>query len=284
MSKWAFILIASSSCLLASCGNSAYTGTSIQANSDGKDAKKPPPPTNLTASELAYQLTLFPIVSEHCQSCHSTVQAPFFAKDDLVAAHSISLSNELVTLDKPSTSRLYLKVLNFHNCWSGNCSDDAEDILTAIQSWAEALSVELVENDKYVTGNLVVPASLVNMGASEMLEFSLSGIDDSVPSDAILQLKIERFSLDSYRIKDLKMHSSQALAVNSVSILINAADSQVGGVFKQVDTIVPANVLSSLSDGSQFASVGFNLPQGTGGPSVDEISVQFESIATPDSL
>ncbi|NCN95860.1 MAG: hypothetical protein GW917_04010, partial [Bdellovibrionales bacterium] len=222
--------------------------------------------------------------SEHCQSCHSTIQAPFFAKDDLVAAHSISLSNELVTLNQPSTSKLYLKVLYIHNCWSGNCSDDAEVILTSIQSWAEALNVEPVEKDEYITGSLVVPAILVNIGTNETLEFSLNGVAPSVPSDSILQLTIERFSEDSYRIKELKMQSSQSLAVKSLSIIINRADSQVNGVFKQIDTIIPANILTSLSDGSQFALVGFNLPQATGGPSIDEISVQFESIATPDSL
>ncbi|MBD66905.1 MAG: hypothetical protein CME62_17010 [Halobacteriovoraceae bacterium] len=91
-----------------------------------------------SASEIAFGTHLHGIFKANCSSCHGDQSA--FSRhgaSDRYIAFSATTGNKLVDLDNPSDSRVIDKIAFGHNCWSGNCSQDAADIKAAIEDWAE---------------------------------------------------------------------------------------------------------------------------------------------------
>lgn len=87
-------------------------------------------------SVVAFSQTVYPIVQQNCVKCHTSTMSPFFAHPDVTQAHSNVLTAFKVDLNAPANSRLYQRLKDdLHNCW-GDCSSNAQEMLSAIKLWA----------------------------------------------------------------------------------------------------------------------------------------------------
>jgi hypothetical protein len=87
----------------------------------------------------------------NCGRCHSseagTPISPYFGSGDMNESYDAAKSK--INLDVPEESRFVIRLgEEFHNCWSGNCDDDAQDILDAIIAFAGPLPTDEVNSDE----------------------------------------------------------------------------------------------------------------------------------------
>ena len=103
----------------------------------GGAKKTTPPPAAQVTSASIFSTTLRPLIQANCAACHGTLQVPFFGSADLNTAHDILISQVLVSLAAPATSRLVIKIQGGH---SGIDPALATQIQTQIQSWSTLLA------------------------------------------------------------------------------------------------------------------------------------------------
>ena len=129
----------------------------------------PPPPVEdpaITDQEV-FQLfadNVYPIVEENCGSCHGAAVQPFFASGDAEASYQAILESAKIDAENPDLSRIYLRVAEeSHNCWN-NCSEDAVELLEAIEVWAEGAKVMGEENEEVTldTNSLALASGIVS--------------------------------------------------------------------------------------------------------------------------
>jgi len=106
-----------------------------------------------------------PILAPYCSTCHSSESAnaiqPYFADPDVSVAYEAAKSK--MDLDTPGNSRFVLRLGNeFHNCWTSNCSSDADVMRTAIATYSGL-----------ITATVVDPA-LVTSGAIRLVDGTLA--------------------------------------------------------------------------------------------------------------
>ncbi len=117
-----------------------------------------------------------PYLRPFCADCHSpngrTPQQPYFASNDVEAAYAAVKSK--INLSSPSASRIVVRLREeSHNCWSGNCRQDAqamEDAITALAAQATPVAV----NTDWVVSNAVV------LGADGVVASSGGRIDTNL--------------------------------------------------------------------------------------------------------
>lgn len=90
-----------------------------------------------------------PYLANHCAGCHSEAgspsQQPYFASSDIDVAYTAAKSK--MDLNNPENSRFVRKLAQEnHNCWSGNCAQDAEDLRQAIEDFANTITATTVES------------------------------------------------------------------------------------------------------------------------------------------
>ena len=133
---------------------------------------------NFPADYTSFENTIYPILVANCSGCHSPVgtagrQQPYFAYDDgdastiddvissyEAAQPKIDLNDGDITPVNTSTldlfntnfvSRLYEKdpddptIIVGHNCWSGNCENDALEMATAVWNFANGITPTVVD-------------------------------------------------------------------------------------------------------------------------------------------
>jgi len=138
----------------ASASGNAGTGTQIQLVAPTNDKVIAGMPIKTFPVDTAgFKSTLYDPILHHqnpqyCARCHSpsaaTPQKPYFASDDINEAYSEVKSK--INLDTPSLSRLYVRLHDEgHNCWSGNCSADAQTMLNALNAFAGQAQVTVVD-------------------------------------------------------------------------------------------------------------------------------------------
>lgn len=101
--------------------------------------------------------TIWPLVrgAGNCVRCHSstatTPQAPFFASTNVDEAYAAARTkinlddNSSVDLDD-AKSRLVVRLRDeFHNCWTGNCANDAGAMFTQIQAFVDGTPITQVD-------------------------------------------------------------------------------------------------------------------------------------------
>lgn len=96
---------------------------------------------NATNAE-AFVQTLYPLLTQNCASCHSSVGtiAPFIADADPTIALNESLSR--IDLIQPASSRIPSKVVTeSHACWTIDCAADALALQSAIEMWASLVNI-----------------------------------------------------------------------------------------------------------------------------------------------
>ncbi|ACE85564.1 putative lipoprotein [Cellvibrio japonicus Ueda107] len=101
-----------------------------------------------------FAATVYPLLTQYCAGCHSessaTRQQPYLASQDVAVAYQASRSK--IRLDNPSQSRLVQRLrADSHNCWSGNCANDANEMQSAIQAFANGIPEVEVDPDLVVS-------------------------------------------------------------------------------------------------------------------------------------
>ncbi|MEM1433681.1 MAG: LamG domain-containing protein [Pseudomonadota bacterium] len=109
---------------------------------DPGESKNFPVDTGLFAS------TVYPLLNTYCAQCHSDTaaiaQAPFIASDDIDVAYAAAQAR--MNLELPENSRFVLRLgSEFHNCWTQSCSDDADEMLAAIQAFSDAITPDQID-------------------------------------------------------------------------------------------------------------------------------------------
>lgn len=94
--------------------------------------------------------TVYPLLTQHCERCHSenarVPQSPFFASANVDTAYSAAKSK--IDLNTPADSRFVVRLRDeFHNCWTSNCTANANTMLAAINSFANDDSMDPQEID-----------------------------------------------------------------------------------------------------------------------------------------
>jgi hypothetical protein len=94
-------------------------------------------------SRRAFEATVYPLLDANCSGCHSTLntsasgaQAPVHSDSDAALAHEYALTR--VNFRNPEESKLVVRmVIDRHNCFGDTCADAGEQMLAAVEAWAE---------------------------------------------------------------------------------------------------------------------------------------------------
>ena len=139
-------------------GDSVSAGRAIEL--EAPPIKTPGDSKSFPDSPGLFASTIHPLLVAHCADCHTesapTPQAPFVSNADVNAAYIAS--RDKIDLDTPANSRLVVRLRQeFHNCWSADCQDDADDMEAAIVAFSD--SIPLTEVDP-----LLVLSKSLNLG------------------------------------------------------------------------------------------------------------------------
>ena len=92
-----------------------------------------------------------PYLREYCSDCHSTdadparQQTPFHS--DVNVAVAFDNAKPKIDLDAPENSQLVVRLTEGHNCWSADCSNDAQEMEDAIRAYAGLIEPTTVTPD-----------------------------------------------------------------------------------------------------------------------------------------
>ncbi len=115
--------------------------------------------------------TVHNLLVTHCSRCHdetsTTPQAPFFASSDVSVAYEAAKAK--IDLDTPANSRLVVRLRNeFHNCWSGDCQNDANVMESAIQAFTGLVPVNAVDSTLVISKALKLTDGIIASGGSRV--------------------------------------------------------------------------------------------------------------------
>lgn len=113
----------------------------------------------LPADPGAFATTVYPLLEEHCSSCHAptapTRQQPYVGSASLVQAYEASRSR--MRLDAPAASRLVQRLADDgHNCWANNCEASASAMSAAIAAFADSIEPTEVDPDLIISRALML--------------------------------------------------------------------------------------------------------------------------------
>ncbi len=150
--------------------------------------------------------TVYPLLSAYCAGCHaessSIPQAPYFSSGDVSAAYDAVKNSQKIDLDTPANSRLVVRLRSgFHNCWSGDCQNDADEMEARIIDLANGSITDQVDENLVISKALTLPEGVVASGGSRydedviaLYEFKTGADDmvyDSSGVDPALHLRLE---------------------------------------------------------------------------------------------
>jgi hypothetical protein len=249
-----------------------------------------PEETKLNGASLEFSTTLYPLLSDHCSSCHSTVQAPFFAivNDPLTSYNNVS-AGQYVDSTTPENSKIVLKVAGNHNCWSGNCTNDSNALLAVIKKWFSSNPASTPpppssnngELPTIITAEVIIPVAGATV-AGNILTFSLANVGTGLPADASLQITAKQFDANNYSITKLQIKSSVALAISQVQVILNGKEI-ANDAFQTVDwttsPFLSNSAYKDVSPASVVTPIGYNGGAGIGG---DKLRVGFKILTNYD--
>lgn len=260
--------------LLVGCGGSVSFPT--QSNSAT---------TGLSESALHFSNTVHPILSQRCAQCHGVNQPPLIAFSNNISKSYDNLMAVpgLVDFITPDNSRIVQRVRGGHNCW-GNCADNADDLLTAIQNWKD-LDSPSSTSAAIQTPAQTIPSTITTTTTANMT-YNLTGLAPGIPSDAKLIVTIKKFDNFTYLVTNPRVTTTVSFYLRSLSLLINGVDARPGSTYSLIDATVPVSSTNSpyrLSTSSLLINIGLGLPvdssgQPTGGPGVDSLALGFAEL------
>lgn len=155
--------------IMAWAGGVIGTGNVIQLDApplyDPSDSKSFP----VDSSQFA--ATVHPLLTDNCSGCHvdsaPNAQSPFFADADPDVAYIAAQSK--MDLDNPANSRFVVRLRDeFHNCWTNNCLDDADDMEAAITAFADLVPLTQIDPLLVTSKALTLPEGIVASGGSRI--------------------------------------------------------------------------------------------------------------------
>ena len=171
--------------------------------------------SNSVASVDAFAQTLHPLTKQRCVACHGSFQQPLHAVSDPQQAHDAIINAFKVNFTNPSSSRMYLKLRDeAHNCWS-DCTQNANEILTAINSWKDLLDSS---NNPQDSGNNQGTTFVTDESQTveQMIDMS------SQNQNGTIQLAIDTATLKAPMVKGQEGENSYIWVVNNnVGVLAN---------------------------------------------------------------
>jgi hypothetical protein len=208
---------------------------------------------NFPADTAAFEATVYPVLVANCAGCHSsesaTAQQPYFADPDVVAAYDAAKPK--INLDTPANSRMVIRLRSeFHNCWSGDCSADAQVMENAIATFAGGISPTTVDPNlvtskalRLVDGTLAAGGNRFEDAQIALWEFKTgsgtiaydtSGVDPAI--DLNFSGGVSWFGGWGITITDGKAQASTTASAKLFDII------QESGEFSIEAWVVPANV------------------------------------------
>ena len=128
-----------------------------------------------------FATTVYPVLHDtdkgNCVRCHaessSNKQQPYFAQDNVEAAYEAA--KQKINLATPSQSRFVLRMCDLdqtndprlceaHNCWSGDCEDDALTIKTAIEAFSGNISAIEVDEELVISKAMKLTDGIIAAG------------------------------------------------------------------------------------------------------------------------
>jgi len=130
--------------------------------------KDPGASKSFPASSALFASTVYPVLEQYCQRCHSsgatTPQSPFFAEANVDVAYAAVRAK--INLDTPAQSRLVVRLRDeFHNCWT-DCATAANVMQAAIQDFADGVPLTQVDPSLVVSKALTLYDGTVASGGS----------------------------------------------------------------------------------------------------------------------
>ena len=124
----------------SACGN--HSGGDAEVIDSGGTDLGGGGPTQALASVEAFSRTAFPLLRQHCETCHagSGPGTPAIAHLDPTTAHAAVVDHQKANLSNPASSRIVRRLVSdFHYCW-GDCVTDGAQMLAAVEAWAAAVA------------------------------------------------------------------------------------------------------------------------------------------------
>jgi hypothetical protein len=208
---------------------------------------------NFPSDTAGFGATVYPVLVANCAGCHSsesaTAQQPYFADPDVIAAYDAAKPK--INLDTPANSRLVIRLRSeFHNCWSGNCANDAQVMENAIITFAGDITPTTVDPTLVTSKALrLVDGTLASGGnryedaqvalwefktGSGTVAYDTSGVDPAI--DLNFSGQVEWFGGWGITITDGKAQASTTSSAKLYDII------QESGEFSIEAWVVPANV------------------------------------------
>lgn len=235
-----------------------------------------PLPTDLAQISIsAFESSVYPITVQRCALCHASLQRPYHSSPTVKTAHDEILNNAKVDFSNPTSSRLVLKLEEGHNCW-GNCSSNADEMLTAVNQWKEALDAASEEEDMPTAEETITLTTEESITVEELLP---AGTTSAVVTFQLndlgvtgqLRFNIENFDLYTYKISNLRITTTNSsVLVKNIKILINGKFNPQHSSYTTIDRTV--------SSGTTTLSSYAMLMLKDLGNDMDRLQVSFETL------
>ena len=101
------------------------------------------------------------LVTTYCSGCHVNKPGgrfPYFAEADVETSYQAIKT--VIDLNEPSSSRVYTRLVDRHNCWD-DCTANSNEMLLAIQNLAGSLSLSSFDPDDAVSKALTMVKGFV---------------------------------------------------------------------------------------------------------------------------
>jgi hypothetical protein len=117
----------------------------------------------------SFELTVYPLLTAHCQGCHEESAnlpiSPLFANADKDSA--FESAKPKMDIDTPTNSRFVVRLREeFHNCWTNDCKADAITMQTAIQNFAGAIPLTALDPTLVTSKALTLADGIIASGGN----------------------------------------------------------------------------------------------------------------------
>jgi len=223
------------------------------SNPPGASKNFPDDPNTPGTNGTSFAATVYPILVANCDGCHNSesavAQQPYFADPDITTAYDAAKPK--INLDTPANSRLVIRLRSeFHNCWTGSCTADAQVMEDAITLFADgialttvdpllltSMALRLVDGTLASGGNRYEDAQIALWEfktGSGTVAYDTSGVDPAI--DLNFSGDVTWFGGWGITIADGKAQASTTSSAKVFDII------QASGEFSIEAWVVPANV------------------------------------------